>query len=74
MLSPVAQTFSASPELSIQYADFTARQREWLQGRNPGISNPYWKKQLGGDPPLFCNCPLSDLVRPIQTYRVHSNF
>ena len=38
------------PELSIQYADFAAWQREWLQGEVLEEQLSYWKKQLAGAP------------------------
>ena len=38
------------PELSIQYVDFAAWQREWLQGEVLEKQLSYWKKQLAGAP------------------------
>jgi amino acid adenylation domain-containing protein len=38
------------PELPIQYADFAAWQREWLQGEVLKEQLSYWKKQLAGSP------------------------
>ncbi|MEH2268243.1 MAG: amino acid adenylation domain-containing protein [Nostoc sp.] len=56
------------PELSVQYADFTLWQRQWLttQVLEPQLS--YWKQQLAGAPPLL-ELP-TDRPRPaIQTFR-----
>ncbi len=36
------------PELSIQYADFSHWEREWLQGEVVGEHIAYWKKKLEG--------------------------
>ncbi|HEX8852524.1 MAG TPA: condensation domain-containing protein, partial [Pyrinomonadaceae bacterium] len=40
---------SPLPELSIQYADFAAWQREWLQGETLDEQLAYWKQQLAGE-------------------------
>ncbi|MCC5611553.1 condensation domain-containing protein [Nostoc sp. CHAB 5834] len=40
---------SPLPELPIQYADFAAWQREWLQGDFLQILLDYWKQQLGSN-------------------------
>ena len=56
------------PELSVQYADFTLWQRQWLttQVLEPQLS--YWKQQLAAAPPLL-ELP-TDRPRPaIQTFR-----
>ncbi|MEH2311070.1 MAG: amino acid adenylation domain-containing protein [Nostoc sp.] len=55
-------------ELSVQYADFTLWQRQWLttQVLEPQLS--YWKQQLAAAPPLL-ELP-TDRPRPaIQTFR-----
>lgn len=55
-------------DLSIQYADFAAWQRKWLQGDVLGEQLAYWKRQLEGAPPLL-ELP-TDHPRPaVQTYR-----
>jgi len=41
------------PELSIQYADYAHWQREWLQGAPLEEQAQYWKRHLGGNPPLL---------------------
>ncbi len=53
-LAALYQAFNAglpSPlaELPIQYADFAAWQRRWLQGETLDIQLAYWKRKLGGD-------------------------
>ncbi len=50
------------PELSIQYADFAAWQRDWLQGEALSTQVDYWKQQLAGIPDVH-NLPL-DKPRP----------
>ncbi len=58
---------SPLPELSIQYADFAAWQREWLQGDVLEAQLAYWKQQLSGSPPLL-ELP-TDRPRPaVQTF------
>lgn len=39
--------------LSIQYADFAAWQRSWLESGELDRQLPYWKKQLAGAPPVL---------------------
>ncbi|MEK7784918.1 MAG: condensation domain-containing protein, partial [Chloroflexota bacterium] len=59
---------SPLPDLPIQYADFAAWQRSWLQGEVLDAQLAYWKEQLGGSPPLL-HLP-TDRPRPaVQTYR-----
>ena len=41
------------PELPIQYADFAAWQRGWLQGERLEEQLSYWRTQLAGAPPLL---------------------
>jgi amino acid adenylation domain-containing protein len=43
---------SPLPELMLQYADYAAVQREWLQGEVLEEQLSYWKKQLAGLPVL----------------------
>ncbi len=42
---------SPLPELPIQYADFGAWQRGWLQGERLQAELAYWRRQLAGAPP-----------------------
>jgi amino acid adenylation domain-containing protein len=44
---------SPLPGLPIQYADFAAWQREWLQGNVLQEQRTYWKQQLGDHPPVL---------------------
>ncbi len=54
-------------ELSIQYADFSAWQRQWLQGEELQTQLAFWKKHLTGAPPVL-ELPL-DRPRPaVQTF------
>ena len=41
------------PELSVQYADFSAWQRKWLQGKTLDNQVEYWKKQLQNIPAVL---------------------
>ena len=43
---------AALPELAIQYGDYAAWQREWLQGDTLESLMGYWKRDLAGLPPL----------------------
>ncbi|HEV7857249.1 MAG TPA: amino acid adenylation domain-containing protein [Pyrinomonadaceae bacterium] len=59
---------SPLPELQIQYADFAAWQREWLQGETLEQQLAYWKEHLQGSPALL-ELP-TDRPRPaVQTFR-----
>lgn len=40
------------PPLAIQYVDFAAWQRAWLESGELDRQLPYWKKQLAGAPPV----------------------
>jgi amino acid adenylation domain-containing protein len=41
------------PELPVQYADYAAWQREWLQGEPLEEQVSYWRKHLGESPPVL---------------------
>ena len=57
----------ALPELQLQYTDFAAWQREWLQGDVLEEQFAYWRQQLGGSLPIL-ELP-TDRPRPVlQTY------
>ncbi|MBZ4423048.1 non-ribosomal peptide synthase/polyketide synthase, partial [Myxococcus sp. RHST-1-4] len=59
---------SPLPELSVQYADFAAWQRNWLQGEALATQLGWWREQLDGAPPLL-ELP-TDFPRPAEpTYR-----
>ncbi|HEU5133283.1 MAG TPA: condensation domain-containing protein, partial [Pyrinomonadaceae bacterium] len=56
------------PELPVQYADYAAWQREWLQGEVLEEELRYWREQLAGAPQVL-ELP-TDRVRPaVQSYR-----
>jgi len=71
-LSAIYEAFSrgeASPlaKLAVQYADYAAWQRQWLQGETLQTQLNYWKQQLGGELPVL-ELP-SDRPRPaVQTF------
>ena len=71
-LSAIYDAFSRgeqSPlaDVAIQYADYAAWQREWLQGEMLQKQLSYWKKQLGGELPVL-ELP-TDRPRPaVQTF------
>jgi amino acid adenylation domain-containing protein len=56
------------PELPIQYADFAAWQRSWLEGEVYDKQMGYWRKQLAGAPPAL-ELPTDRPRPPVQTYR-----
>src|SRR5262249_22021858 len=59
---------SPLPELEIQYADFAAWQREWLQGAVLENELSYWKQQLT-DAPEVLELP-TDRPRPrVESFR-----
>ena len=59
---------SPLPELSIQYADFAAWQRQQLQGEALEQELAYWKENLADAPPLLQLA--TDRPRPpVQSYR-----
>ncbi|MHC5857706.1 amino acid adenylation domain-containing protein [Nostoc sp.] len=61
-------TLTQLAELPIQYADFAAWQRQWLQAEVLQSQISYWKKQLEGAPRLL-ELP-TDHPRPaVQTFR-----
>ncbi|WP_164021073.1 amino acid adenylation domain-containing protein [Pyxidicoccus trucidator] len=56
------------PPLPVQYADFAAWQREWMQGPVLDARLDYWREQLAGAPAAL-ELP-TDRPRPaVQTYR-----
>jgi amino acid adenylation domain-containing protein len=56
------------PELPVQYADYAAWQREWLQGERLEAELGYWKAQLEGAPTVL-DLPTDRPRPPHQTYR-----
>ncbi|MBW4510723.1 MAG: AMP-binding protein [Scytonematopsis contorta HA4267-MV1] len=64
---------SPLPELHIQYTDFAAWQRQWLQGEVLETQLSYWKRQLAGIPPML-ELP-TDRPRPkVQSFRGATQF
>src|SRR5205085_220252 len=59
---------SPLPALPIQYADFAAWQREWLQGEVLEGQFAYWRRQLADAPPLL-ELPTDRPRPPVQSYR-----
>ncbi|HVR96549.1 MAG TPA: non-ribosomal peptide synthase/polyketide synthase, partial [Thermoanaerobaculia bacterium] len=56
------------PDLPVQYADFAAWQRRWLEGGVLEAQLAYWRRQLAGLPPSL-DLP-ADRPRPaVQTFR-----
>ncbi|WP_164003015.1 non-ribosomal peptide synthetase, partial [Pyxidicoccus caerfyrddinensis] len=59
---------SPLPELPVQYSDFAAWQRQWLQGETLEAQFSYWRQQLAGAPQVL-ELP-TDRPRPaVQSYR-----
>ncbi len=58
---------SPLPDMPIQYADFAHWQRNWLQGEVLEKQLAYWKKQLGGSPPVL-ELPTDRPRPPMQTF------
>ncbi|WP_164003052.1 non-ribosomal peptide synthetase, partial [Pyxidicoccus caerfyrddinensis] len=59
---------SPLPELPVQYADFAAWQRQWLQGETLEAQFSYWRQHLAGAPQVL-ELP-TDKPRPAtQSYR-----
>jgi amino acid adenylation domain-containing protein len=54
--------------LPIQYADYAAWQRRWLDGAVYDKQMGYWKEKLGGAPPELL-LPTDRPRPPVQTYR-----
>ena len=59
---------SPLPELPIQYADYAAWQRQWLQGEVLEKQLSFWMKQLEGAPDLL-ELPTDRPRPPMQSYR-----
>ncbi|MBZ4336625.1 non-ribosomal peptide synthase/polyketide synthase, partial [Corallococcus sp. AS-1-12] len=56
------------PPLPVQYADFAAWQRTWLQGEALDAQIHYWKQQLSGAPPAL-ELPTDHPRPPVQSHR-----
>jgi hypothetical protein len=59
---------SPLPELPVQYADYAAWQREWLQGAMLEKQLAYWKQQLAGAAPAL-RLPTDHPGPQVQSYR-----
>ncbi|WP_257450671.1 non-ribosomal peptide synthase/polyketide synthase, partial [Archangium lipolyticum] len=59
---------SPLPPLPVQYTDFAAWQRQWLQGESLRSQLDYWRKQLAGAPALL-ELPTDRPRPPEQTHR-----
>ncbi len=58
---------SPLPDLPIQYADYAAWQREWLQGEMLEQELAHWKQRLAGAPAVL-ELPTDYPRPPVQTY------
>lgn len=58
---------SPLPELSIQYADFSYWQRQWLVGEVLQQQSDYWQQQLH-DAPALLELPTDYVRPPVMTY------
>ncbi|HKR13279.1 MAG TPA: condensation domain-containing protein, partial [Pyrinomonadaceae bacterium] len=72
-LSALYQEFSGGessmlPELPVQYADYAAWQREWLQGDVLAAQLDYWKQHLA-EAPAVVELPVDQPRPEMQTYR-----
>ena len=56
------------PALPVQYGDYAAWQRAWMQGEVMERHLSYWKRQLAGAPPLL-RLPTDRPRPPVQTYQ-----
>jgi len=63
----VRGTASPLPELPIQYGDFAAWQRQWLQGPVLDDQRAYWQQTLAGAPTTI-ELPTDRPRPPIQTF------
>ncbi|HEX5752319.1 MAG TPA: amino acid adenylation domain-containing protein, partial [Archangium sp.] len=59
---------SPLPELPVQYADYSAWQRGWLQGEVLDKQLGWWRQQLA-DAPRALELPTDKPRPPVQTYR-----
>ncbi len=55
------------PSLAIQYADYAAWQRQWLQGDVLWAQLDFWRRHLGGAPALL-ELPTDHPRRPMQSH------
>ncbi|HWE62805.1 MAG TPA: condensation domain-containing protein, partial [Chloroflexota bacterium] len=55
------------PPLPVQFADYAAWQRQWVQGDVLDVQLSYWKQQLAGSLPLL-DLPADRPRPPVQTF------
>ena len=67
-VSGIAGQPSPLPDLPLQYADFAAWQRGWLQGEVYDRELDWWRRQLGERPPVL-DLPTDRPRPPVQTSR-----
>ncbi|MDJ0728708.1 MAG: amino acid adenylation domain-containing protein [Crocosphaera sp.] len=77
-LSTLYQSFlnnqpSSLEKLSLQYADFSYWQKQWLQGERLETQLNYWQQQLKNAPPIL-EFPTDKPRPPVQTYEGSSQF
>ncbi|HYX25277.1 MAG TPA: amino acid adenylation domain-containing protein [Thermoanaerobaculia bacterium] len=58
---------SPLPELPVQYADYSAWQRDWLRGEVLETQIAYWRGALAGVPPLL-DLPTDRSRPPVQSF------
>ena len=59
---------SSLPEVTVQYADYAAWQRQWLQGEELETRLNYWRKQLA-DAPGRMSLPQKQTRRKVQGFK-----
>jgi hypothetical protein len=59
---------SPLPELNVQYVDYAAWQRQWLEGAEMETRLAYWRKQLA-DAPQRMSLPQQQTRRKVQGFR-----
>jgi amino acid adenylation domain-containing protein len=64
---PLAGAAARLPELPVQYADYAAWQRRWLDGEVFARQLAYWRRELGGDLPVL-DLPLDSPRPAVQTF------
>ena len=70
-LAALSGEHASLPPLPVQYADYAAWQRSWLQGEVLQEQLAYWQQQLQGVP-AFLDLPTDFPRPPLQTFRGHS--
>jgi amino acid adenylation domain-containing protein len=59
---------SPLPEVAVQYVDYAAWQRQWLQGEELETRLNYWRKQLA-DAPARMSLPQKQIRRKVQGFK-----